>query len=114
MFLATLGTFPGTGNKLVVAWAFLASYPGLLPPKNHLRIINTYGACARGGGRRPGYEARAFPRDHMGVINPRRACAARVTVVGSVCPSVCLSVCVSVTFDLPSRMSNRAINKRAY
>ena len=30
-------------------------------------------------------------------INPRRACAARVTVVGS--------VCVSVTFDLPSRMS---------
>ena len=40
------------------------------------------------------------------IINPRRACAARVTVVGS--------VCVSVTFDLPSRMSNRAINKRAY
>ena len=39
-------------------------------------------------------------------FNPRRACAARVTVVGS--------VCVSVTFDLPSRMSNRAINKRAY
>ena len=27
------------------------------------------------------------------LINPRRACAARVTVVGSVCPSVCLSVC---------------------
>ena len=26
------------------------------------------------------------------VINPRRACAARVTVVGSVCPSVCLCV----------------------
>ena len=40
------------------------------------------------------------------LINPRRACAARVTVVGS--------VCVSVTFDLPSRMSNRAINRRAY
>ena len=36
---------------------YVASYPGLLPPKNHLRIINTYGACARGGGRRPGYEA---------------------------------------------------------
>ena len=27
------------------------------PPKNHLRIINSCGACARGGGRRPGYEA---------------------------------------------------------
>ena len=25
--------------------------------ENHLRTINTYGACARGGGRRPGYEA---------------------------------------------------------
>ena len=41
-------------------WCYLASYPGLLPPKNHLRIINTYGACARGGGRRPGYEARCY------------------------------------------------------
>ena len=28
-------------------------------------------------------------------INPRRACAARVTVVGSVCLSVCLCVCYS-------------------
>ena len=46
----------------------------------------------------------------VGLVNPRRACAARVTVVGS----VCLSVCVSVIFDLPSRMSNRAINRRAY
>ena len=27
------------------------------------------------------------------VVNPRRACAARVTVVGSVCVSVCLCVC---------------------
>ena len=27
------------------------------------------------------------------VVNPRRACAARVTVVGFVCVSVCLSVC---------------------
>ena len=27
-------------------------------------------------------------------INPRRACAARVTVVGSVCVCVCLSVCL--------------------
>ena len=30
----------------------------LLPPKNNLRVINTYGACARGGGKRSGYEAR--------------------------------------------------------
>ena len=28
----------------------------------------------------------------ISMINPRRACAARVTVVGSVCPSVCLCV----------------------
>ena len=52
----------------------------------------------------------AQPPQSWGLVNPRRACAARVTVVGS----VCLSVCVSVTFDLPSRMSNRAINRRAY
>ena len=37
------------------------------------------------------------------VVNPRRACAARVTVVGP--------VCVSVTQHLTSRMSNRAIKK---
>ena len=54
-----------------------------------------------------------FVHDLMHLYDyPRRACAARVTVVGSVCLSVCLSV--SVTFDLPSRMSNRAINTRAY
>ena len=34
------------------------------------------------------------------IINPRRACAARVTVVGSVCVCVCLSVCLSVTQHL--------------
>ena len=44
------------------------------------------------------------------VINPRRACAARVTVLGS----VCLCVCVSVKSHLTSRMSNRAINEHAY
>ena len=31
MFLATLGTFPGTGNK-VVAWAF---------PRDHMGVIGT-------------------------------------------------------------------------
>ena len=34
------------------------------------------------------------PQDSIYIINPRRACAARVTVVGSVCVSVCLSVCL--------------------
>ena len=33
----------------------------------------------------------------LAVINPRRACAARVTVLGlSVCVCVCVCVCVSV------------------
>ena len=40
------------------------------------------------------------------IINPRRACAARVIVVGF--------VCVSVKSHLTSRMSNRAINDHAY
>ena len=32
---------------------------------------------------------------HMNrLVNPRRACAARVTVVGSVCLCVCVSVCL--------------------
>jgi len=38
------------------------------------------------------------------LINPRRACAARVTVLGlCVCVSVCLCVCVSVsTYSRPT------------
>ena len=40
------------------------------------------------------------------LINPRRACAARATVLGS--------VCLSVKSHLTSRMSNRAINERGY
>ena len=40
------------------------------------------------------------------LINARRACAARVTVLGS--------VCLSVWSHLTSRMSNRAINEHAY
>ena len=42
------------------------------------------------------------------LIHPRRACAARVIVVGFVC------VCVSVKSHLTSRMSNRAINEHVY
>ena len=38
-------------------------------------------------------------------INPRRACAARVTVVGIVC---------AVKSHLTSRMSNRALNEHVY
>ena len=33
-------------------------YPAFSPPKILPRVIKTYGACARGGGRRPGFEAR--------------------------------------------------------
>ena len=43
-------------------------------------------------------------------INLRRACAARVTVLGS----VCLFVCLSVKSHLTSRMTNRAIIEHAY
>ena len=37
------------------------------------------------------------------LINPRRACAARVTVVGSVCLSVCLSVKSHLTYGASVR-----------
>ena len=47
-------------------------------------------------------------------INPRRACAARVTVVGSVCQSVCLSVCVSVKSHLTYGASVRPENAVTY
>ena len=43
--------------------------------------------------------------DRMCIINPRCACAARVTVVGFVCLSVC--VCLSVTPHLTSGGSVR-------
>ena len=45
-----------------------------------------------------------------GIINPRRACAARVTVVVlSFCLSVCLSVCLLPRF-LPLRATRRPIS----
>ena len=52
-------------------------------------------------------------------INPRRACAARVTVVNPRCAcaarvTVVGFVILSVKRDLTSRMSNRAISERAY
>ena len=40
------------------------------------------------------------------VINPRRACAARVTVVGSVCLSVCLSVKSHLAYGASVRPEN--------
>ena len=43
---------------------------------------------------------------HAALINPRCACTARVTVVGS--------ACLSVKSHLTSQMSNGAINERAY
>ena len=39
-------------------------------------------------------------------INPRRACAARVTVVGSVCVCVCLSVKSHLTYGASVRPEN--------
>ena len=49
------------------------------------------------------------------IINPRRACAARVTVVVmSVCLSVCLSVCVSVKSHLTYGASVRPENAVTY
>ena len=40
------------------------------------------------------------------IINPRRACAARVTVVGSVCVSVCVSVKSHLTYGASVRPEN--------
>ena len=51
---------------------------------------------------------------YMSVINPRRSCAARVTVVGSVCVCVCVCVCVSVTQHLTYRMFIRPTNDTTY
>ena len=48
------------------------------------------------------------------VINPRRACAARVTVVGSVCLCVCMSVCLSVKSHLTYGASVRPENAVTY
>jgi len=43
------------------------------------------------------------------VFNPRRACAARVTVLGlCVCVSVCVSVCVCVCLHLFSSYRDQA------
>ena len=48
------------------------------------------------------------------LINPRRACAARVTVVSWVCLSVCLCVCVSVKSHLTYGASVRPENAVTY
>ena len=39
------------------------------------------------------YNIDGTSEERVTFINPRRACAARVTVVGFVCVSVCVSVC---------------------
>ena len=54
---------------------------------------------------------RDFHQVGIRVINPRRACAARVTVLGlCVCVCVCLCVCVSVTQHLTFHVFIRATN----
>ena len=50
----------------------------------------------------------------MLVVNPRRACAARVTVLGSVCVSVCLCVRLSVKSHLTYGASVRPENAATY
>ena len=42
----------------------------------------------------------------VAIVNPRRACAARVTVVGSVCVCVCLSVKQHLTYGASVRPEN--------
>ena len=51
---------------------------------------------------------------HLGLINPRRSCAARVTVLGCVCVCVCMSVCLSVKSYLTSGASVRPENTVGY
>ena len=46
------------------------------------------------------------------LINPRRACAARVTVVGSVCLCVCVSVCLCVCYSTSHFSNVRSSHKR--
>ena len=48
----------------------------------------------------------------MHIFNPRHACAARVTVLGSVC--VCVFVCLSVKSHLTSGASVRPENTVTY
>ena len=47
------------------------------------------------------YSSRLLP-----LINPRRACAARITVLGSVCVCVCLSVKSHLTYGASVRPEN--------
>ena len=65
--------------------------------------------------RSEGYCPRRACAARVTVVNPRRACAARVTVVVmSVCLSVCLSVCVSVKSHLTYGASVRPENAVTY
>ena len=52
---------PMEGSKYVWLGSIFKG-PGVAndPPKILPRVIITYGACARGGGRRPGFEAKCF------------------------------------------------------
>ena len=47
----------------------------MFSPKILPRVIITYGACARGGGRRPGFEARRAPRSTVGIYGERKTIA---------------------------------------
>ena len=54
------------------------------------------------------YETLARVEDQYIIINPRRACAARVTVLGL---SFCLSVCLSVRHAILAVRATKSITK---
>ena len=63
--------------------------------------------CQRGKG--PLYEGTSKSMEGVAardIFNPRRACAARVTVLGSVCVYVCLSVKSHLTYGASVRPEN--------
>ena len=79
-----------------ICFAVLEESRSFAPPKKWLISMVTWGIkCARGRGA----GARRLGAICSCIINPRRACAARVTVVVmSVCLSVCLSDSLSVRY----------------
>ena len=53
----SLETRPSPSSTRACSVSYNYAWEYLLPPKILPRVIITYGACARGGGRRPGFEA---------------------------------------------------------
>ena len=99
-----------TGNKIKVRWTPESILPQF-PPDDYTVDIRLYTVDPLTEVWREVYVLASdiqnngtidvtFP-DVGGIINPRRACAARVTVVGlCVCVCVCLSVCLLLNISL--------------